>query len=419
MGFEKVYITKEGSLLSAKTLQGKQIIFDHAEVGSGTLNGDARDKTALTKKVLECPINNIKITGDTQSKISFAFSNAKIEEAFYFREIGLFAIDPDTEEKVLYAYSNAGETAEYINNSMTELIEKNIDIVTLVDNASNINITLDPNQIYVTEKELNEKADELKNDYDAKFSNLKSIVVASNSGAHNSIYRGKDITDLFYDGTLSKQIAAGTFDDIFIGDYIIGKVSKRKYLVADLNYRLNMGDTECKTPHILMIPERIMGTTQMNESHVTTGAYVGSKMYTTNLEPFKTVIKNDFGTGHILKHRNHLQNAVTDNYESGGTWYDSDIELMNECMVYGSNIFHNVMCGTNLPNNYEIDKSQLSLFRLRHDFTVARNDNGERFWYWLRNVVSSSCFARVNHRGLADYTGAAHSGGVRPAFLIY
>lgn len=159
MGFEKVYITKEGSLLAAKTLQGKQIIFDHAEVGSGTLNGDARDKTALTKKVLECPINNIKITGDTQAKISFAFSNAKIEEAFYFREIGLFAIDPDTEEKVLYAYSNAGDTAEYINNSMTELIEKNIDIIVLVDNATNINITLDPNQIYVTEKEAIEMCD--------------------------------------------------------------------------------------------------------------------------------------------------------------------------------------------------------------------------------------------------------------------
>lgn len=159
MGFEKVYITKKGSLLAAKTLQGKQIVFDHAEVGSGTLSGDARDKTSLTKKVLECPIGNIKITGETQATISFAFNNENIASAFYFREIGLFAIDPDTEEKVLYAYSNAGETAEYINNSMTELIEKNINIVTLVDNASNINITLDPNQIYVTEKEAKEMYD--------------------------------------------------------------------------------------------------------------------------------------------------------------------------------------------------------------------------------------------------------------------
>lgn len=30
------------------------------------------------------------------------------------------------------------------------------------------------------------------------------------AGAHNAIYRGKDITDLFYNGTLSQQVAAGT-----------------------------------------------------------------------------------------------------------------------------------------------------------------------------------------------------------------
>ena len=50
-----------------------------------------------------------------------------------------------------------------------------------------------------------------------------------NAGTHNSIYRGNDITNLFYDGTLSEQIAAGTFDDIFVGDYIVGQNSNRKY----------------------------------------------------------------------------------------------------------------------------------------------------------------------------------------------
>ena len=236
-----------------------------------------------------------------------------------------------------------------------------------------------------------------------------------NAGTHNSLYRGKDITDLFYDGTLSQQIAAGTFDDIFIGDYIIGKVSGRKYLVADLNYRLHTGDTECTKNHVLMIPERIMGTAKMNSSNVTTGAYVGSKMYTEYLTPFKTVINNDFGSGHILSHRQYLKTAVTDGYESAGEWKDSTIELMNELMVYGSNIFHNIEHG--IINT--IDKSQLSLFRLRHDLIVARNDAGDRYWYWLRDVVSSLHFAFVGSNGLASSTNASNAGGVRPAFLIY
>lgn len=259
----------------------------------------------------------------------------------------------------------------------------------------------------------------------AVIENLLNVIVPSNAGGHNAIYRGKDITEYFYgrekynEKTFSQAVADGTFDNIFVGDYIIGKTSNRKYIVADINYRLHMGDTECTKPHVLMIPERIMGTAQMNASNITDGAYIGSAMYKTNLAQFKTVIKNDFETSHILKHRNHLQNAVSNGCETGGTWYDSDIELMNEIMVYGCQIFKNATNGSTFPNNYQIDNSQLSLFRLRHDSIVARNDAGDRYWYWLRDVVSSSNFAAVGNCGHAYNGSASSSYGVRPAFLIY
>ncbi len=252
-----------------------------------------------------------------------------------------------------------------------------------------------------------------------KVENILGGIIAKNAGAHNSIYRGKDITDLFYNGTLSQQIAAGTFDDIFIGDYIIGRNSNRKYIVADINYRLHCGDTECTTPHVLMIPERSMGTAKMNDSNITTGAYAGSKMYTDYLAPFKTVIQNDFEVGHILSHRSYMPNAVTNGYESGGAWVDSTIDLMNELMVYGSNIFHNVMNGTNVPTSHTIDKSQLSLFRLDKSKIIAKDDSGNRTWWWLRDVVSASIFAFVNYSGAAYSYNASGSIGVRPAFLIY
>ena len=247
---------------------------------------------------------------------------------------------------------------------------------------------------------------------------LKSIIPKS-AAAHNGIYRGKNITNLFYDGTLSEQIAAGTFDDIFIGDYIIGKVSNRKYIVADLNYRLHCGDTECTTPHILMVPERIMGTAKMNDTNITTGAYVGSKMYTEYLTPFKAVIQNDFENAHILSHRNLFSNAVTNEYESGGGWFDSTIELMNEIMVYGCNIFKNIKNGENLAYNYTMDKLQLSLFRLKPETIVALNDAGQRYGYWLRDVISSLSCASVSRSGDAYGSNTSNLFGVRPAFLIY
>lgn len=246
----------------------------------------------------------------------------------------------------------------------------------------------------------------------------KELIYEKSAAAHNAVYRGKDITDLFYNGTLSKQIAAGTFDDIFVGDYIIGKVSKRKYLVADLDYRYGMGDTECKSHHILMIPERIMENARMNATNIVDGAYIGSEMYKTNLTPYKTIIQNDFETSHILTHRNHFQNAVTNGYESASTWYDSTIDLMNESMVYGSNHFHNIINGTGFPNNYEVDNSQLALFRLDHSKIIARNDAGERCWWWLRNVTSGSRFCDVDGNGNCNCNYASGSYGVRPAFLV-
>ena len=211
MGFEKVYITKDGSLLAAKTLQGKKVEFDHAEIGSGTLTGDARDKKALTTKVLECSLNNIKILKDTQAQISFSFRNIDANSAFYFREIGLFAIDPDTKAKVLYAYANAGANAEYINNSVTELIEKNIDITVLVDNTENINITLDPNQIYVTENELKEAIEKAR-EFVGKNYGIRRKIKDNTSSAWERIC---DNIGLIANATKDGTAVQNDFDDIY------------------------------------------------------------------------------------------------------------------------------------------------------------------------------------------------------------
>ena len=217
MGFEKVYITKQGALLAAKTLQGKKIEFDHAEVGSGNLSGNAVDKTALTTKVLECPIQKVEITEETQAKVSFIFKNTDANNAFYFREIGLFAIDPDTKAKVLYAYTNAGTTAEYINNSIAEKIEKHISINVIVDNAQNVNITLDENQIYVTEKEMEEAIKKAI----TKKGNLYGIKRKVNDNTSSAWERIEDSVGLVAKATKNGEEVQNDFDNRYPWSEII------------------------------------------------------------------------------------------------------------------------------------------------------------------------------------------------------
>ena len=114
-----------------------------------------------------------------------------------------------------------------------------------------------------------------------------------------------------------------------------------------------------------------------------------------------------------MNHKVLLTNAVADGKASGWAWYDSTIEIMNECMVYGHNAW-----GSHHGYETGADKSQLSLFRLNASKIVARNDAGERYWYWLRDVASASEFANVANTGYAALSGASNAGGVRPAFLI-
>lgn len=240
----------------------------------------------------------------------------------------------------------------------------------------------------------------------------------NNAGAHNAIYRGKSLGSTVTTAQYA-AIKAGTFDDLYIGDYwTIGGVN---YRIAAFDYYLNSGDTNCTTHHVVIVPDTCLYNAQMHNTssggyeggaaNTTTGGYVGSNMYKSNLEQAKTTIKSAF-SGHVLKHRIYLTNAVANGRASGGAWCDSEVDLMCEQMVYGSGIFSPVSDGSNVPTNYRVEKSQLPLFQ--HEPSRICN----RATWWLRDVITASYFAYVGDSGSADYSDASHSIGVRPAFCI-
>lgn len=240
----------------------------------------------------------------------------------------------------------------------------------------------------------------------------------NNAGAHNAIYRGKSLGSTVTTAQYA-AIKAGTFDDLYIGDYwTIGGVN---YRIAAFDYYLNSGDTSCNTHHVVIVPDTCLYNAQMHNTssgsyesgaaNTTAGGYVGSDMYKSNLEQAKTTIKSAF-SGHVLKHRIYLTNAVANGRASGGAWCDSEVDLMCEQMVYGSGIFSPVSDGSNVPANYRVEKSQLPLFQHEPSRICNRNN------WWLRDVITASYFALVYYNGLAYYGAASSSYGVRPAFCI-
>lgn len=230
-----------------------------------------------------------------------------------------------------------------------------------------------------------------------------------NAGAHNSIYRGKNLGTTVTEEQW-EAISSGTFTDLYIGDYwVIGGVNWR---IAAFDYYLNCGDTSFTKHHAVIVPDTCLYNAQMNTTNVTTGAYKGSAMYTANLTQAKSTINSAFGSSHVLSHRIYLSNATSNGRASAGEWTDSTVDLMCEHMVYGSGIFSPVSDGSNVPNNYRVEKGQLPLFALE----PSRICN--RATWWLRDVITAAYFARVYYYGLADCGNASNSIGVRPAFCI-
>lgn len=234
------------------------------------------------------------------------------------------------------------------------------------------------------------------------------------AGAHNAIFRGKFLGNSVTSEQYA-QITAGTFKDLYIGDYwTIGGVN---YRIAAFDYYLHCGyPTECTQHHVTLVPDSTLYAAQMNSTNTTAGGYVGSKMYVEGLTQAKTTIKAAFN-GHVLNHRIYLVNAVSNGAPSGGLWSDSEVDLMTERMVYGCPIFSPMPNGALDPwtqmHNYTVEKSQLPLFALAPEYITYRPS-----WYWLRDVVTAAAFAHVGSDGNANCYGAGLSGGVRPAFSI-
>ena len=247
---------------------------------------------------------------------------------------------------------------------------------------------------------------------DETFQDLTGTSVMSVIMRRN-IYRGKNLGTSVTPAQKT-AITTGTFEDMYVGDYwVINGVTWR---IADINYWYNCGDTSFTKNHLVMVPDSSLYSTQMNETNITVGGYVGSKMYAANLNQAKTTIQTAFGDL-LLTHREYLTNAVTNGYPSGGAWFDSTVELMNEIMVYGSYIYTPGGTGSIIVNRYTINKQQLALFSLNPGMINPGTINGRQS-FWLRNVVFSSGFAYADNRGGVNSSGASISLGVRPAFAI-
>lgn len=212
---------------------------------------------------------------------------------------------------------------------------------------------------------------------------------------HRNVFRGKCLGESITEEQMI-AIRKGSFRNLYVGDY--WEINGTKYRIADINYWRNVGYPESEKvqkPHILIVPDTVLGSGQMHISNSTYGGYRNSEMKSTRLNNIAKTLPDTFKSL-LLTHRMF----------SDGAWINASVDLMSEVMVHGTYI-----CADN-NNKQTSDTQQLSLFRL----CPALKSIGQN--YWLRNVAGSQTYTLISQYGDASSDMATSTYGIRPVFAI-
>lgn len=429
MSWNNSLYTNVGTNMMSEVLSGATMTITKAVGGSGTT---AAESLAALTDVKEQK-QTLKILGiedatdssgtDAGKRIKIQITNGDVETGYILHQVGIYAKLADGEETLLIIMQDdrGVEIPSHTENSDFEI---ELYGIMAISNVANIEVTVDPNAV-ASVKMVNDTKKALQDEAQRTYLPLTGgtlagpiimpgggsvLSIEDNAATHNMVYRGKALG-----GSVTSEqwaaIKAGTFKDLYLGDY--WSIGGMDYIIAAFDYWYKCGDTACNTHHAVVIPRRQLYTYKFNQTNTTEGGYVGSDLYKNGLTQAKTTFNNAFGSAHILSHREYLVNAVTNGKPTGSDWYDSTVDLMNENMVYGGRQFSPMPDGTdpwNTCRNYTINKSQLPLFRLAPWMSFVRDQ-----WCWLQDVVSAAYFAGCNGVGYADCYGAGDASGVWPA----
>lgn len=137
-------LTDVGRDIMARVIAGEKITFKRFAIGDGyEYNLDNfLTKTELVHEVLSVPDLTMTIENEDIVSLLGKFSTSELADSFWYREIGIFIVDPEDETKeILYAYGNRNDLAEYITPHVSNYqILKKIECKVSVGESSNVRI---------------------------------------------------------------------------------------------------------------------------------------------------------------------------------------------------------------------------------------------------------------------------------------
>lgn len=148
--FQISAITESGIQLKSHVDMGAVFTATKIVIGSGYIptGKTAKTMTDVVSPVKELAINKKERFPDGKVVIGAVYTNEDVATEFYFRELALYAkavyADGTEVAEVLYCYCNAAANAELMAAySTTTVAERQLDIVTIIGNEANVDLTIE------------------------------------------------------------------------------------------------------------------------------------------------------------------------------------------------------------------------------------------------------------------------------------
>lgn len=135
-------MTNRGAALQAKVNTGSTTLtFTKLAIGSGEASGSIESLTELAHKEIDMPIKGISNDGNIVT-IKSTITNSGISQAFYAREMGLYAQDPDLGE-ILYAIQIDPNPDNIPASGSATVVSEEFEAHLIMSNTGNVSAVLD------------------------------------------------------------------------------------------------------------------------------------------------------------------------------------------------------------------------------------------------------------------------------------
>ena len=152
-------MTSRGAELQAKVNAGSTTLtFTKLALGSGEAEGSLENLTELVHKEMDMTIKSISNEGNIVTLRS-TITNKGISQAFYAREMGLYATDPDLGE-ILYAIQTDPKPDNIPAEGSATVVSEDFTAHLIMSNTGSVSAVLDTGALLTLEDLRNHEADE-------------------------------------------------------------------------------------------------------------------------------------------------------------------------------------------------------------------------------------------------------------------